>query len=276
MSVRRIALLIFTLALVAFATPVASAAAETPTLAELRTQLRQTRHRLANARETLTSARAGLTDVQALVTAIGGTPAVITVVTDPATADPTTTGTDVTTDPAAAGVDAGTSPTLADPELAALIAAMDPSLAVRLLADGVIEEGELTAAQDRVAKWRGIVRRLRRAKNALEARIALRLQIAAWNRNGEWRPLIEIAARRYGVSPDGLYRLMMLESGGRRYAGSTFKGLFQYYPGTWRAAWNPWRALGIYNGWAQIRATAYAIRRGMGPADWPTTYRLAF
>jgi hypothetical protein len=275
-SVRRIALLILTFALVAFATHVVSAAAETPTLAELRTQLRQTRQRLAYARETLTLARGDLTDVQALVTAVGGTPAILTVITDPATADPTTTAADGTTDPTTAGVDAGTSQTLADPVLAALIASLDPSLAVRLLADGVIEERELTAAQDRVVKWRGIVRRLRRAKNALEARIELRLQIAEWNRNGEWRPLIEIAARRNGVSPDGLYRLMMLESSGRRYAGSTYKGLFQYYPGTWRAAWNPWRALGIYNGWAQIRATAYALSKGMGPSQWPNTYPMAF
>ena len=134
----------------------------------------------------------------------------------------------------------------------------------------------MAALADRVEKWRRITRRLRRAESELEARIALRLQIAEWNRNGEWRPLIEIAAQRYDVSADGLYRLMMLESGGRRYAGTTYKGLFQYYPGTWRASWNPWRDLSIYNGWAQIRATAYAIDRGMGPSSWPSTYYRAF
>jgi len=69
---------------------------------------------------------------------------------------------------------------------------------------------------------------------------------------------------------------MMAESGGRRYAGTTYKGLFQYYPGTWRASWNPWGDESIYNGWAQIQATAYAIDRGMGPSNWPATYPAAF
>ena len=43
-----------------------------------------------------------------------------------------------------------------------------------------------------------------------------------------------------------------------------YKGLFQYYPATWSGSWNPWRRHSIFDGWAQIRATAYALSRGMG------------
>lgn len=290
MSARRIALLISSVALIVFATPVASANAEIPTLSELRTELRQVRTRLARATGTLTSARTDLREVRDLIVAGGGLPIVLTTTpapeettdptttdpttTDPTTTDPTTTTDDTTTGPAA--TDVATIPSTGDPTIDTPIAALRPALATRLLADGTITRDEVTALEGRVLKWRRIVRRLRRAENDLEARIALRLQIAEWNRRGEWRPLIEIAAQRNHVSRDGLYRLMMLESGGRRYAGSTFKGLFQYYPGTWRASWNPWRAQSIYNGWAQIQATAYAIGRGMGPANWPSTYPVAF
>ena len=241
MNARRIALFITTLTLVAFATPVASANADAPSLPRLRHQLRQTRQHLREARETLAVARVSLTEVQALAAAAGETPI------DPA-----------------------------DPLLAPLAAALDPNLAERLLADGVIAADEIVERQQRVDKWRGIVRRIRRAEDALEHRIALRVRIADWNRRGVWRPLIEIAATRYHVNADGLYRLMMYESGGRRDAGSTYRGLFQYYPGTWTASWNPWRWESIYSGWAQIQATAYAVGRGMGPANWASTYYRAF
>jgi len=78
------------------------------------------------------------------------------------------------------------------------------------------------------------------------------------------------------VSPVGLKRMMVLESGGRSRLGGTYIGLFQYHPGTWRGTWNPWRRLSIYDGWAQIRATAYALHKGMGPSQWPNTYPRAF
>ena len=78
------------------------------------------------------------------------------------------------------------------------------------------------------------------------------------------------------MSTAGLYRMMMLESGGSRTIGGTYKGLFQYYPSTWSGSWNPWRGESIYNGWAQIRATAYALSRGMGRSQWPNTYPMAF
>jgi len=254
-SVRRIALLISAFAVAACAAPIPSAAAETHTLPELRTQLRQTRSHLENARTKATSAAAGLAEIQALAQAAGGLPVVAGEFL-PAADDPAA-------DPAAAGV-------------AALIAALDPALAERLLGDGVITEDEVGQMRHRVDAWRGLARRFRRTERRLERTIALRLRIAEWNRRGAWRPLIRVAAHRYNVSPDGLYRLMMYESGGRRFAGSTYKGLFQYYPGTWRASWNPWRTQSIANGWAQIQATAYAIRRGMGPANWPCTYHRAF
>lgn len=282
MSARRIALLITTIALTFITFPVASASAETPTLLQLRTELRQVRTHLQRASGTLASARTDLREVRAVVAAVGGLPAVVSL---PVAAEPAPTPTpspDATPYPSAtptldteAAGDTALSGT-GTPDVTALVSALRPALAARLLADGSVTTAEVEALQARVVKWRRIVRRLRRAEASLEARIALRLQIAAWNRDGVWRPLIEIAAKRRGISADGLYRLMMAESGGRRFAGSTYKGLFQYYPGTWRASWNPWRTQSIYNGWAQIQATAYAIDRGMGPSSWPSTYWAAF
>ena len=286
MTARRIALLILSLTLVAFATTVTPAAAGTTTLSDLRAQLREVRLHLETARTTLATARLDLGAVQAALDAGGGAPlALVDTAVAPAdtsTADAADTGaldpvapdTAVVTltDPAVSVMDLSATETT----LSTLVAAFRPTLGARLLEDGVISEDEVAALAERVEKWRLIVGRERRAKAALEARIALRLQIAEWNRDGEWRPLIELAARRYDVSADGLYRLMMYESGGDRYAGSTFKGLYQYYSGTWRAGWNPWRELSIFNGWAQIRATAVAIHRGMGPGSWSSTYYRAF
>ena len=87
--------------------------------------------------------------------------------------------------------------------------------------------------------------------------------MATWERRGKWMPIIEIAAAKYHVKADGMYRMMMRESGGQRYAGAScaFKGLFQYWTGTWAASWNPWRHDSIYDGSSQIFATAYAITR---------------
>ena len=98
--------------------------------------------------------------------------------------------------------------------------------------------------------------------------------MAMWERRGKWMPIIEIAAAKYHVKADGMYRMMMRESGGQRYAGasSAFKGLFQYWTGTWSASWNPWRNDSIYDGSSQIFATAYAISKGMGPQMWTTTF----
>jgi hypothetical protein len=175
-----------------------------------------------------------------------------------------------TTDSGATTTDAA-SVDVADP-----LQAAKTELAATLLADNVVTQVEVdglvaseTQARKAAATWAAKVKRLNRL-------VQRRLQIIRWNRNGNWTPLIKIAAKRYGISAAGLKRLMLLESGGNRYAGSTYKGLFQYYPSTWRGTWNPWRAASIYNGWAQIRATAYAIRRGHGPSQWPNTYWRAF
>ena len=98
--------------------------------------------------------------------------------------------------------------------------------------------------------------------------------------SGGWWPVISDAAAANGIRADGLYRLMMIESGGNASivggSGGRFCGLFQYWPGTWKASWNPWRAQSIFDGSAQIRATALAIKMGKGPYWWNPSYQWAF
>ena len=103
------------------------------------------------------------------------------------------------------------------------------------------------------------------------------LKMAEWERRGKWMPIIKVAAAKYHVKADGMYRMMMRESGGQRYAGasSPYKGLFQYWTGTWAASWNPYRSDSIYDGSSQIFATACAISKGMGPQMWTTHVRFA-
>jgi type II secretory pathway pseudopilin PulG len=126
----------------------------------------------------------------------------------------------------------------------------------------------------RVAKARRAVRIWERRVHRLTRIYRLRQRIADWERRGKWMPIIEIAAAKYHVKADGMYRMMMRESGGRRRAGSSsaFKGLFQYHPGTWAASWNPFRHHSIYDGSSQIFATCYAVGRGMGPSMWTSTF----
>jgi len=126
----------------------------------------------------------------------------------------------------------------------------------------------------RVAKARRAVRVWKLRVHRLAKRYRFRLRMAEWERRGQWMPIIRVAAARYHVSAGGMYRMMMRESGGQRYAGSSsaFKGLFQYYTGTWAASWNPYRRDSIYDGSSQIFATAYAISRGMGRQMWTTTF----
>ena len=94
---------------------------------------------------------------------------------------------------------------------------------------------------------------------------------------GQWWPLIQQAAGANGVSARGMYRLMMIESGG--YASIVgpggYYGLFQYHPTTWKGSWNPYRAADITDGAAQIRATALALGMGHG-AWWEPSYSWAF
>jgi hypothetical protein len=126
----------------------------------------------------------------------------------------------------------------------------------------------------RVAKARRAVRLWKQRVHRIAKRYRFQLKMADWERRGKWMPIIKVAAARYHVKADGMYRMMMRESGGQRYAGSSsaFKGLFQYHTDTWAASWNPYRGDSIYDGSSQIFATACAIDRGMGPRMWTTTF----
>lgn len=96
--------------------------------------------------------------------------------------------------------------------------------------------------------------------------------------SGGWWPLIQQAAAANGIDPNGMYRLMMMESGGQpSIVGSgLYHGLFQYCESTWRASWNPWASSDIHDGAAQIQATALALKMGKGPYWWPNTYSPSF
>ena len=96
--------------------------------------------------------------------------------------------------------------------------------------------------------------------------------------SGGWWPLIQQAAAANGVDPNGMYRLMMSESSGNPncIGFGLYHGLFQYSPSLWASSWNPYRSSSIYDGAAQIQATALAIKMGKGPHWWPNTYGPAF
>ncbi len=96
--------------------------------------------------------------------------------------------------------------------------------------------------------------------------------------SGPWWPLIQSAASSNGVSARGMYRLMMVESGGSAtvVGPGGYCGLFQYSPATWKGGWNPWRSSAITDGGAQIKATALALRQGYGHAWWDPSYTWAF
>ena len=70
-----------------------------------------------------------------------------------------------------------------------------------------------------------------------------------------------------------MYRVMMCKLGGDRFAvgAGRWYGLFQYVPGTWRGAWNPYRASSLNDSKAQIFATAKAWSIGMQSA-WSCYY----
>jgi hypothetical protein len=103
-------------------------------------------------------------------------------------------------------------------------------------------------------------------------------QPGASDGSGPWWSLIQAAAASNGVSARGMYRLMMIESGGSAtvVGGGGYYGLFQYGPATWKGSWNPWRSASITDGAAQIKATALAIRQGYGHAWWDPSYTWAF
>lgn len=231
------------LALVAFGVAAGPAAAKDPSISKLKQKLRGAKQHRDKARERARRATADLAGARELYAA---------------------------TNPGEGA--------LLDPAVAQVVppATMSQTLAATLLADGVVTSDEVAAQQARKARVRKLERKWAAKVHDLKKRIRTLKQIADWNRRGKWKPLIQIACKKYGVSAGGLHRMMILESGGRRAVGSTYKGLFQYCPSTWAGSWNPWRRESIYDGWAQIRATAYAISRGMGPSQWPNTYPMAF
>ena len=237
-------IIVIALAVVTTGIAAAPAAAKDPTASMLKRQLRHAKQQRERAHERALAAAADLEGARQLHAA-----------------------TSLVTESAAPGIAAGT---------LVLPLTMDQSLAATLMADGVVTRDEVAAQQKRATDakklarlWKAKVRHLKKTLRTLR-------QITEWNGRGQWKPLIEIAAAKYGVSVAGLHRMMILESGGRRTVGGMYKGLFQYYPSTWAGSWNPWRHESIYNGWAQIRATAYAVSRGMGPSQWPNTYPMAF
>jgi soluble lytic murein transglycosylase-like protein len=119
--------------------------------------------------------------------------------------------------------------------------------------------------------WKGVIKQLL----AKQAKLAAVTQAAS---SGDWKTLIRRAAKKYGVDADGLYRLMMMESGGKARAvgAGRYYGLYQYALVTWKDDWNPWRGKSVYDGAAQIEASAYAIKKGMGRSLWGNTYPAAF
>ena len=116
-----------------------------------------------------------------------------------------------------------------------------------------------------------------RALHRLAVRLRQAIVMKAAAARGDWMPIVRDAAHRSHVSATGFRRMMALESGGRVHAeNGSFHGLYQYCWSTWRGAWNPWRHSSLYDGAAQIRATAVAIHRGLGAQMWPNTYPRAF
>ena len=154
----------------------------------------------------------------------------------------------------------------------------DPGSAVRLStargSEPVAEPTDIDALRARVTQARKQVTRWKKRVSTLSARVEEEKRIEAWESKRDWMPIMEIAAARYHVKADGMYRMMMRESGGDPRAGASgqFRGLFQYWTGTWKNSWNPYRDQSIFDGSSQIFATAYAIHKGMGPQMWTTTF----
>jgi len=206
-------------------------------------ELRRARHRLRHDRRAYAAALA----------AVNAPPADVTASPTPA-ASPTT-GASPSTDPS------GDATPSADPSASAAPApAASPAPSLAQLRHAVKLD------ERRVHALRALVCGLRHE---------LRLRAAA--AHGNWMPMVRDAARHNRISAVGLRRLMSLESGGRVNAeNGPYHGLYQYCWSTWHAAWNPWRHHSLYDGEAQIRATALAIHRGWGAQMWPNTYPRAF
>ena len=255
-----LAILIVATALVSVATPPQAEAATSlkGRLRAAKRALRHSNHRLTTARAALAAAIAAASTATSTAdaTATAATPTPSPSPTDPmATTSPTPTDVTPTPSPSPTDVTATPSPSPVAPPLLATGPSVD----------------ELRA---RVVRVRRAVRTWERRVHRLAKKYRLQQQMADWERSGTWMPIIRIAAAKYHVRAAGIYGVMMRESGGQRYAGSSspYKGLFQYHTGTWTASWNPYRHDSIYDGSSQIFATCYAVSRGMGPSMWTTTF----
>jgi len=161
---------------------------------------------------------------------------------------------------------------------AALVGSTAPTAPVAPAASAAAAASSTTTTVDQlkaqVARAQRLVRRWERILRHLRSAYHTQRQMARWAHKGAWRPIIAVAAAKYHVNADGIYRMMIRESNGQRFAGasSSYKGLFQYYTGTWASSWNPYRGASILDPVAQIFATCYAVHRGMGPQMWTTTY----
>jgi hypothetical protein len=174
----------------------------------------------------------------------------------------------------AAAVAAATDPGLATDPVATPTPTATPTAVATPTAAATPATPTVDELRARVAKARRAVHIWERRVHRLAKQYRFQLKMAEWERRGKWMPIIKVAAAKYQVKADGMYRMMMRESGGQRYAGSSsaYKGLFQYHTGTWAASWNPYYGDSIYDGSSQIFATACAISKGMGPQMWTTTF----
>lgn len=225
-----------------------------------KTRLRVARIHLAHARAGLRRARLELKQALALRVALtGATPAPQPSETATAQPQPTPTSTpaEIATTVGSAASSPGATATPGPTATASSVPTDDDVAALRCA---------VARARHKVRHWRVRVRRLRWLVRAMDGK-------------GSWMPYIGYVARQNALNAGSMYRMMILESGGRTRAvggGGSFLGLFQYSSGTWHGSWNPWRSQSIFDGAAQIRATAKALRRGYGPSWWPNTYPRAF
>lgn len=145
--------------------------------------------------------------------------------------------------------------------------------------------GERSSLEAMLGQRRALVVELRKAA-AAKAQAALRPKpkptptpspSTTFSGGGPWWPACQAAAAANGIAARGLYRLMLVESGGVATArNGAYCGLFQYSRATWSGSWNPWRGASIFDGAAQIKASARAVKLGLGPRFWPNTFGYAF
>jgi uncharacterized protein YabE (DUF348 family) len=89
---------------------------------------------------------------------------------------------------------------------------------------------------------------------------------------GVWWNTLVAAGTKWGVDPRDMYNVMNCESHGNPYAGSTYKGLFQYSAETWAGAsaaypGGEYKGAAITNGTAQIYVTAWKVSQS-GWSAW--------